>query len=281
MQVFSEMLKISESEQILIDKESNIVTFPNRIEVLNDKLVFNAKTKSAVYVISQALKMSKTKTAKLNFDNKTDNYEIYFGGVVCVNKTEQEFKSDINHVLNLARQNIKEVYFCSFDYDEKGDYFYSSTGKMELTKVIYNFGVRAFRDSLKERVALMKEMAEFDKKLSGIKRFTFNFGNAFGGIKKFAIIFDGELKLKANSGNRIEFTPSKKEIIKELSLFCFPAWKSKYNGNEKPILENAWKIELLFENESLEFTGLDDYPKTWDIVEYFVKKYACFDEIKE
>ena len=64
-------------------------------------------------------------------------------------------------------------------------------------------------------------------------------------------------------------------------MFCFPAWQSKYNKNEKPILENAWTIELLFENESLEFAGLDDYPKTWDIVEFFVKKYACFDEIKE
>lgn len=120
-----------------------------------------------------------------------------------------------------------------------------------------------------------------NNKLCAIKRFTFNFGNAFGGIKKFVIFFDDELKIKSNSGESIAFTPSKEEIINELEALCFSDWQSKYNKNAKPILENAWTIELLFENDKLEFVGLDDYPKNWYMVEDFVKKYAGFDEIRE
>ena len=135
--------------------------------------------------------------------------------------------------------------------------------------------------AIKEKGISMKDISEFNKKLRSIKRFTFNFGNAFGGIKKFAIFFDDELVIKSNRGKSIEFTPNRDEIIKELELFCFSDWQSKYNKNAKPILENAWTIELLFENDKLEFVGLDDYPKNWYMVEDFVKKYAGFDEIRE
>ena len=120
-----------------------------------------------------------------------------------------------------------------------------------------------------------------NNKLSAIKRFTFNFGNAFGGIKKFVIFFDDDVEIKSNSGESIAFTPSKEEIINELEALCFSDWQSKYNKNAKPILENAWTIELLFENDKLEFVGLDDYPKNWDMVEDFVKRYTGFDEIRE
>lgn len=281
MQAFSDMLKINDNEQIVIDSQSNIVTFPNRVQVVKDKLFFNDKTKSAVYIISQALKMRESQTAKLDYDKATDNYAIYFDGVVCVNKTEQEMTSDIRYALQLVEQNIKSVYFCLIDYDMDGTYFHNATGKMDIEKIIYTYGVRAYRDSIKERVALMKSINAFNEKLSGIKRFTFQFGNAFGGIKKLQISFDDELVIKSNSGEKIAFTSSKEEIIKELGLFCFPAWQDKYNANANPVLENAWTIELVFEREELAFTGLDDYPKTWDFVEFFVKKYACFNEIKD
>ena len=189
--------------------------------------------------------------------------------------------SDIRYVLKLVEQKIKSVYFCSIDYDTDGTYFHNATGKMDIDKIIYDYGVRAYGDSIKERVALMKSINAFNEKLSGINRFTFHFGNAFGGIKKFEISFDDELVIKSNSGIKTAFTPSKAEMIKELGLFCFPAWQDKYNANAKPVLENAWTIELCFEKEKLQFTGLDDYPKTWDFVEFFVKKYACFNEIRE
>ena len=127
----------------------------------------------------------------------------------------------------------------------------------------------------------MKEISKFNKKLSKIRSFSFNFGNAFGGIKKFAIFFDDDVEIKSNSGERIAFAPNKEEIIKELEALCFSDWKSKYDGNAKPILENAWTIEISFGNEKLEFVGLDDYPKNWENVEAFVKRYTGFDEIRE
>ena len=55
----------------------------------------------------------------------------------------------------------------------------------------------------------------------------------------------------------------------------------KYNDNANPVLENAWSIELKFDDKTLEFNGLDDFPDTWQQVENFVKKYGGFAELLE
>ena len=175
MKTFSDMLKISESEQILIDSKTNIVTFPSRVKILKDKLEYNAKTKSAIYIISSALKMKSDIEPKLYYESNGESYEVYFGGVVCVNKTESEVIGDITYAINLVNKGIKEVYFCTVDFNESGNYFSSAIGKMDTRQIIYNNGIRAFKDSIKERVVLMKAVKEFNKKLQTLKRFTFNF----------------------------------------------------------------------------------------------------------
>ncbi len=281
MKVFSEMLNISKSEQILIDDKTNIITFPPRVQIIKDDLLFNSKTKGAVYVISKALKKDENLSPKLYYDKASDNYEIYFDSVVCVNKTANEVIDDIAYALNLAEKNIKTVFFCLIDYSLDGTYFSNATSKMSIEKIIYNYGIKAFKDSIKERVALMKQVKEFNKKLSSIKQFDFNFGNAFCGIKKLRINFDLYVTVKSNSIKALDVTPKKEDVLKELELFCFSAWKSVYNENKKPTFENAWMITLKLDGEVLEFKGLDDYPKTWNYVEYFVKKYGGFEEIKE
>ena len=282
MKTLKEMLKISESEQILIDKDSKKVTFPSRVVILKDEFVYTNETKSAIYVISEALKTSKNITAQLYFDKlNSQNYEIYFGSTLCVNMAESAICENTTYLLTLLKKGVKTVYFINVDFNESGTYFYDACGKMSIEKIIQTNALRTFKPTVKERVLLMKAISEFNKKLATVKRFTFNFGNAFCGIKKLAIIFDGEVLIKSNSGSRIDFAPTKEEVLKELELFFLPAWNSKYNTNPTPTLENAWTITLNLDGEELEFTGLDDYPKTWLFVEYFVKKYGGFEEIKE
>ena len=117
---------------------------------------------------------------------------------------------------------------------------------------------------------------QFNWELEKIKRFDFWFGNSFCGIKKLTIFFDDELKVLSNGNINKNVKPYKEEIIKELSTFNFNSWEKKYNNNNNPKLENSWTIRLIFENEILEYTGLDDYPNTWDHVECFVNKYSKF-----
>lgn len=121
----------------------------------------------------------------------------------------------------------------------------------------------------------------FNINLQNIKRFDFRLGNAFCGIKKLAIFFGEDIKIKSNSGKLLDFKPNKEEILAELKDFCFENWQEKYNNNANPVLENAWSIELKFDNHSLEFGGLDDFPFTWQQVENFVKKYGGFTELLE
>jgi hypothetical protein len=282
MKTLKEMLKISESEQILIDKESKKVTFPSRVDILKDEFVYTNETKSAIYVISEALKTGVNTTAQLYFDSlNSQNYEIYFGSTLCVNMAESAAIENLTYLLTLLKKGVKTVYFINVDFNESGTYFYDACGKMSIEKIIQTNALRTFKPTVKERVVLMKQASEFNKKLKTLKSFSFNFGNAFCGIKKLAIIFDGEVLIKSNSGSRIDFAPTKEEVLTELELFYFPAWKSKYNSNSTPTLENAWTITLKFESETLEFSGLDDYPKNWQFVEYFVKKYGGFTEIRE
>ena len=122
---------------------------------------------------------------------------------------------------------------------------------------------------------------KFNANLQNIKRFDFRLGNAFGGIKRLAIFFNDDIKIKSNSGTLLDFEPNKERILAELKNFCFENWQLKYNDNTNPVLENAWSIELKFDNHSLEFGGLDDFPDTWQQVENFVKKYGGFTELLE
>ena len=189
---------------------------------------------------------------------------------------------NLTYLLTLLKKGVKTVYFINVDFNESGTYFYDACGKMSIEKIIQTNALRTFKPTVKERVVLMKAVKEFNKKLQTLKRFTFNFGNAFGGIKKLAIIFnDGLVKVSSNSGNVVDIVLTKEEVLKDLELFCLPAWNSKYNSNSTPTLENAWTITLKLDGEELEFTGLDDYTKTWQFVEYFVKKYGGFEEIRE
>ena len=282
MKTLKEMLKISESEQILIDKKSKKVTFPSRVVILKDEFVYTSETKSAIYVISEALKTSKNITAQLYFDNlNSQNYEIYFGSTLCVNMVESAASKNLTYLLTLLKKGVKTVYFINVDFNESGTYFYDACGKMSIEKIIETNALRAFKPTVKERVVLMKQASEFNKKLKTLNSFTFNFGNAFCGIKKLLITFSNTIEIKTNGNKYLEFTPLKEEVLRELELFYFPAWKSKYGENLKPQIENAWTITLKFESETLEFSGLDDYPKNWQFVEYFVKKYGGFTEIRE
>jgi hypothetical protein len=120
----------------------------------------------------------------------------------------------------------------------------------------------------------------FNINLQNIKRFDFRFGNAFCGIKKLAIFFNDGVKIKSNSGFNLNFEPDKNQIITELKEFCFSEWNKKYENKHNPILENAWSIELKIDDERIEFMGLDAFPKSWQKVEDFVKKYGGFTEIK-
>lgn len=282
MQTLKEMLKISESEQILIDKNSGKITFPNRVTILKHDMVYSDITKSAVYVISEALKMNKNTTAKLYFDNfDSQNYEIYFGTTLCVNKRVEDTCEDILYYLNLEKKGVKTVYFINVDFNKKGTYFYDACCTKSVKKIIETYSLRALKPTVKERVIVMRQAQDFNVKLDGLKRFSFNGGNSFCGIKKLVITFDGEVKVQTNGNKNLDLTLSKEEILSELKLFYFSAWKNRYEENKNPKLENAWSITLKFEGEELEFLGLDDYPKNWQYVEHFIKKYGGFEEIRE
>ena len=270
--------------EITVDLESGKVTFPNCVKILKDELLLNSKTIGAVYFICNKIEGEKAQDFRLYFDKRKKSvFEIYYNSAICINKRIEKIRDDLLFPLRLLENNVNEIYSLQIRCNAREKVFCNASGMVKTNKIISDYALfYPLGDStIKERVDIMKKAKEFNKKLQNIKRFDFRFGNAFCGIKKLSIYFYDDIMIKSNSGKCLNENISREEIIKELENFCFINWKQKYDGNKKPILENAWTIELMVEDERLEFRGLDDYPKIWPYVEWFVKKYGGFIKIRE
>ena len=114
-------------------------------------------------------------------------------------------------------------------------------------------------------------------RIDNIRRFDFWFGNPFCGIKKLLIIFGENFEIKSNGQKEIKPFANQNKIIKELKAIDFNDWKEEYVKETNPNEEHAWSIQLTFDDEIVQFRGLDAYPKDWFKILDFTDKYARFD----
>ncbi len=120
-------------------------------------------------------------------------------------------------------------------------------------------------------------MAKIKDKLKDIKRFDFWFGNPFCGIKKLCIIFGENFEIKSNGLKEKNFLVRQSKVINELKTIDFDDWQEEYIKQNKPNEDHSWSIRLFFDDLTIEFRGLDAYPKDWFKVLDFTDKYAKFD----
>ncbi len=271
-------------KEISVDIESRKVTFPDCVKILKDELILNYKTLGALYFIYSGLQQETIQEFELYFDKRRKkDFEIYYNKTQCINKDVKEINANLSYAIDLLNKNIEDVYLVQIRYSAREKVFCDSSCIIKTNKIInyYSLFCNMSDAPIKERVKNMKRASEFNIKLQTIKQFDFRFGNSFCGIKKLSIFFNDGIILKSNSGKGLDLEPSKEEIINALENFCFINWLQKYDRNTKPCLENAWTIELKLGEEKLEFIGLDDFPKIWPYVEWFVKKYGGFEKIRE
>ena len=183
----------------------------------------------------------------------------------------------------MKQNDINKIYSYFIGYDMNDRVFSQSFGGMEIDNLIDKYAANCDSKAANviEKIQEKKRMKRFNVMLQSIKRFDFQFGNSFCGTKKLSINFSDSLDIHSNGRIEKEINPNREEIIKELSNFYFSNWEEKYVNKINPKPENAWSIRLIFENDTLEFMGIDDYPNVWEYVKWFIEKYSKFSLVEE
>lgn len=269
-------LKLRNNEYIIIDRKTLKVSFPSFVKLNKDEVIYDESIKGLIHLV-----FNYEKEITIDFDkNNPFEFVAYIDKDVYNSKSLQKLNSDIDYLFDLLEKGYNNIYSYAIDYDVNGRSFNFNIAGTSIEKFIerYSLNVESNASNLKEKGIERKKFIEFKEKMKNIKRFDFRMGNSFGGIKKFSLVFNEEVKLKSNGRKKFDIILDKDKIIKELSRINFANFRDVYNDNEHPILENAWVISLLFNDEIKEYRGLDSYPKSWPLILKFINKYSSFKE---
>ena len=272
-------LKLDENNSILINRLTGKIIFPTGVEVIGDDITLNSITRNIIFFICNKHQYNVNEKVQIDFRLiNPNNFSIITGNMLYINKDIEQLIEDLDYLLNMKNSSITHIYSYSIEYNMHQRSFGQRIGGKSVVDLIskYCLSCDSKAVTLTEKLKEKKIVNDFNQKLIGIKRFDFQFGNPFCGIKKLSIRFEEEVKILSNGSIENSIIPNADEIRNELSNFYFSNWINKYDGNKKAKFENAWTITLNFENETLEYCGLDDYPKVWKYVVWFVEKYSNF-----
>ena len=275
--------KIDNDNHILIDRRSGIISFPKNVKMKIDNVILNNQTRNILYLL-QDMYPNNIEDVYINYSkDKSYFYEIYINDCLYVNIEIEKLTKDINYLLKMKQNDINKIYSYFIGYDMNDRVFSQSFGGMEIDNLIDKYAANCDSKAANviEKIQEKKRMKRFNVMLQSIKRFDFQFGNSFCGTKKLSINFSDSLDIHSNGRIEKEINPNREEIIKELSNFYFSNWEEKYVNKINPKPENAWSIRLIFENDTLEFMGIDDYPNVWEYVKWFIEKYSKFSLVEE
>lgn len=257
--------KLDEDKFIEVDRISGKILFPEGVNLINDEVILNHESRKIIHLI---INMNK-KNLNIFYDlNNPFYFEVSSDNVLYVNKLNK----DIKYLVSQLDKGITSIDEINLRYDVDYRMFSNSSSLRSVYSLINEYSSNS--KTLKEKLDDKRKINDFNRRLKSLKRFDLRFGNDFCGIKKFAIFLNNEIEIKSNAIDKIEVNVDKEILFKELECFNFANWKSEYNSNETPSIENAWTISLLFDNEAVEYRGLDDYPKVWEYVKWFIKKYS-------
>lgn len=274
-------LKLNDKESISVDRRSGKIKFPSNVETTGDDVVLNSYTKSIIYLICAMYSTDEVKDLRIDYSLAEPNlFEAYACDVLYVNKDIAVLSDDIGYVLNMVDKGIKRIEPCTVGYDMNERSISPRLCRTECDHLIekYAFNCDSKACGFSEKRDEKKKAKEFNLKLRSIKRFDVCIGDILHGEKKLSIVFnDGDgVEILSNGQKENGIKSNREEIIKELEYFYFTNWKSRYEDNPEPKIENSWSVKLALADEEIAFTGCDDYPRIWRYVERFVAKYGGF-----
>ncbi len=261
---------------IIVDRKSGLVSLPKNVDCYNNNVLFDENAKKLIYLLCLNIHNNNFEEIFIKKDLKTNflGSARYKDCLIAFNEVYTDYE-----LLNRA-------YIAGFDFIEaceiKFDYhhlFFTESQMVDIKKHLASKTkhLDIEKISLKETLKQMKIAEEFNERLNSIKRFDFQMGNPFSGIKKFAIIFGDGVEIKHNGFKEDieqEKVFEKETIISQLKRLYFKNWKQKYFNENKFKEENAWEVSLTLEDEKISFKGLDAYPNVWLFLVEFIEKYS-------
>lgn len=269
------ILKLKENEIIDVDRKTGIVTFPSNVSITSDKVKITNKTRNLILIIKSMFKYKNIADIEVNYSIEKDEYEAICERCIFSSKKQKELIDDVEYLFSKYLQGYNQIVPSSMTYNLNERSFTDSYVILQIDKLLkqYSENADSQTSTIIDRREEKKKSLEFNSKLDYIKRFEFESGTTFSGIRKFVVFFEEKTYFKSNMKKKNEGQINKEEFINELKLFNFSNWKEFYNSNPKPEDTEKWGIRLTLEDESIIYKGHEDYPNIWPLVKLVLNKY--------
>lgn len=272
-------LKLNANEFISVDRKTGIITFPSNVNLNNDNVVLNSCTKNIVYLVCEDYNNNQVQNLTVDFSVAHPNvFQAYKDDTLYVNKTISDLTNDVEYLFSVADKGVKFIFPYLIDYNMNDRSFSYSFGKAACNDLIekYLSTCDSTATTLSEKVKERQAVKDFNTKLLSLKGFELSFGDFVNDVKTLSVSLGDDTVINTTTQKGSDVKADKEEIIKELKRFYMSNWKNLYNTNTAPKVKNSWHVKLVFENDTIEFKGFDDYPRAWIYVERFANKYGNF-----
>lgn len=272
-------LKLNANEFISVNRKTGIITFPSNVNLNKDHVVLNSCTKNLVYLVCEDYNNNQVQNLAVDFSAVRPNvFQAYKDDTLYVNKTISDLTNDVEYLFSVADKGFKFIFPYLIDYNMNDRSFSYSFGKVSCNDLIENYlsTCDSTATTLPEKIKEKQAVKNFNAKLLSLKSFELSFGDFVSDVKTLSIRFSDDTVINTTTQKDGNVNANKDDIIKELKRFYMSNWKDIYDTNAAPKVENSWHVKLVFENDTIEFKGFDDYPRAWICVERFANKYGNF-----
>lgn len=264
---------LNEKEKIIVHRKNGQVELPSNI-INRDNIYYNDKIKSLIFLLKEMYYFNKIKEIFINKKIEKE-IDIYIENEVLIfDKLSNIYQN--YYLLNsiMINYGYKEILIYEVKYDFNDQSIDRDFVNLDIKKYLSKkkWLLDLNYQKLSDIIDIKRQIKEFNEKIENIKKFEFEMGSSFSGIKKFIIDFDNE-KIRHNGQKKDNINFNKKEIINELKELFFSNWRSSY-FREKGNIDYSWKIVLTFRDEKYNYEGVDYFPNIWFFVLKFVEKYS-------
>lgn len=262
--------------EIIINRNSNTLTLPKNIISNIKELDLNNNTRVLIILLCSFYDNNCFNDIYYIYNKKDNNYKTYSDNEYYILDNSNKIEYNYPLLTKIYLKGFNNINICNLSFNHHALSYHFDNRPLDIRNHLKR-NIKYLdlnHNSLKEVPSLLKETDDFNNNLINLKRLDFRLGNSFSGIKKFTIIFDEKIKIMHNSEKK-DIVVNKEEIIKELKTLSLNHWKTRYESNN-PNTDNAWSLSLIFNDNTLEFSGIDSYPNVWIFLLEFIEKYTSF-----
>ena len=129
------VLKLTDNEEIVINRLTGVISFPEYVKINKDKIILNHYTKALVYLIVSMNCANDKKPITIDYDiNNKNYYEAIVDGLLYVSKDLKNIRNDNEYINLLIKKGYDRVVPNHLKYDMNERSFSDSRAIYKLVK---------------------------------------------------------------------------------------------------------------------------------------------------